>query len=117
MTYVDGFVLAVPRANRAKLQQQATAFAPLHREFGATRVAECWGDDVPGGKVTDFRRAVKAEPHEKVVFSWVEWPSKAVRDEAWEKAMKDERMQPDKDKMPFDGQRMFWGGFEPIVEG
>ena len=115
--YTDGFVVPVPEGNRDAYRDMAAKAAKVFVEYGATRVVEAWGDDVPDGKVTDFRRAVKAEPHEKVVFSWVEWPSKAVRDEAWEKAMKDERMQPDKDKMPFDGQRMFWGGFEPIVEG
>ena len=115
--YTDGFVVPVPEANREAYREMAAKAAKVFVEYGATRVVEAWGDDVKDGKVTDFRRAVKAEPQEKVVFSWVEWPSKAARNEAWEKAMKDERMQPDKDKMPFDGQRMFWGGFEPIVEG
>jgi uncharacterized protein YbaA (DUF1428 family) len=115
--YTDGFVVPVPEENREAYREMAAKAAKVFVEYGATRVVEAWGDDVKDGKVTDFRRAVKAEPQEKVVFSWVEWPSKAARNEAWEKAMKDERMQPDKDKMPFDGQRMFWGGFEPIVEG
>ena len=115
--YTDGFVVPVPEDNREAYREMAAKAAKVFVEYGATRVVEAWGDDVKDGKVTDFRRAVKAEPQEKVVFSWVEWPSKAARNEAWEKAMKDERMQPDKDKMPFDGQRMFWGGFEPIVEG
>jgi uncharacterized protein YbaA (DUF1428 family) len=79
-------------------------------------VVEGWGDDVPDGKVTDFRRAVKAEDGETVVCSWIEWPSKAVRDEAWQKIMADPRMQPDKDNMPFDGKRMFWGGFAPVID-
>ncbi len=78
---------------------------------------EAWGDDVPDGKVTDFRRAVKAEAGEKIVFSWIEWPSKEARDAGWKKVMEDPRMQPDKDReMPFDGPRMFWAGFAPIID-
>jgi uncharacterized protein YbaA (DUF1428 family) len=91
--------------------------APIFREYGALRVVEGFEDDVTDGKVTDYRRAVKAEEGEKIVFSWIEWPDKATRDEAWKKIMEDPRMQPEKDKeMPFDGPRMFWGGFEPIVD-
>ena len=116
MNYVDGFVLAVPTANKEEFRKQAAEMAPLFKQFGATRVVEAWGDDVPDGKVTDFRRAVKAEDGETVVYSFIEWPSKEVRDEAWAKVMADPRMQPDKDNMPFDGQRMFWGGFAPIVD-
>ena len=70
---------------------------------------------MPAGKVTDFHRAVLLEDGEQVVFSWVEWPSKQVRDEAWPKLMKDERMMPDGD-MPFDGKRMVYGGFETILD-
>ncbi len=88
----------------------------MFREYGANRVVEAWGDDVPDGKVTDYRRAVKAQEGENVVFSWIEWPSKEARDEAWQKVMADERMKPDHANMPFDGQRMFWGGFRPIVD-
>jgi len=78
-------------------------------------VVEAWGDDVFEGKVTDFRKSVKAQDGEQVVFSWIEWPSKAVRDESWKKIMEDERMKPD-GKEPFDGKRMFWGGFQPILD-
>ena len=113
--YADGYVLPVPNANKQAYQAMAEKAAPVFREYGATRVVEAWGDDIKDGKVTDFKRAVKAEPGENVVFSYVEWPNKKTRDEAWEKIMKDERMQPDGD-MPFDGQRMFWGGFEPILD-
>jgi uncharacterized protein YbaA (DUF1428 family) len=88
----------------------------VFKEYGATRVVEAWGDDVPDGKVTDFKRAVKAREGENVVFSFIEWPDKATRDGAWPKIMEDERLQPDRDKMPFDGQRMFWGGFRPILD-
>ena len=79
-------------------------------------MVEAWGYDVPDGKVTDFRRAVQAKEGENVVFSWIEWPDKATRDASWEKIMKDPDMQPDHANMPFDGMRMFWGGFEPIVD-
>ena len=80
-------------------------------------MVEGFEDDVSDGKVTDYRRAVKAEEGEKIVFSFIEWPSKEARVAGWEKVMKDERMQPDKEKeMPFDGPRMFWGGFEPLLD-
>jgi uncharacterized protein YbaA (DUF1428 family) len=81
-----------------------------------TRHVEAWGDDVPDGKVTDFRGAVQAKEGETVVFSWVEWPSKQTRDEAWPKIMADERMKPDQENMPFDGKRMIYGGFAPLVD-
>jgi uncharacterized protein YbaA (DUF1428 family) len=116
MTYVEGFVLAVPNENKEKFREHATEAAPLFKEFGATRLVENWGDDVPEGKVTDYRRAVKAEEGENVVFSWIEWPSKQARDEAWPKLMEDERMKPDHANMPFDGKRMFWGGFTTLVD-
>jgi len=89
--------------------------APLFKEHGATRVVECWGDDVPDGKVTDFKRAVKAEPGENVVFSWIVWPSKQVREAATKKIMQDPRMQPPAE-MPFDGKRMIFGGFEIVLD-
>ena len=85
-------------------------------EYGATRVLECWGDDVPKGKQTDFQRAVQAKDDETVVFSWIEWPDKATRDAGMEKVMKDPRMSPEKNPMPFDGMRMIFGGFTPVVE-
>jgi len=87
----------------------------VFRQHGATRVVEAFGDDVKKGEVTDFFRAVKAEDGENVVFSFIEWPDKQTRDEAWGKIMSDETMKPDGD-MPFNGQRMFWGGFEKIVD-
>ncbi len=100
--YVDGSIIAVPRANKAAYQEMADKHAAILKEYGATRTVDAWGDDVPDGKVTDYKGAVKATPEEVVVFSWVEWPSKEARDEGWEKAMADPRM---KDmKMPFDGQ-------------
>ena len=114
--YADGYVLPVPSGNKKAYQELAAKTAEVFREYGATRVVEAWGDDVPEGKVTDFKRAVKAKDDETVVFSFVEWPDKATRDAAWPKIMEDKRMQPDRDKMPFDGQRMFYGGFRPILD-
>ena len=114
--YSDGFVLPVPNDKKEDYRAVASKAAAVFREYGATRVVEAWGDDVPDGKVTDFRRAVKAEDGENVVFSWIEWPSKQARDEAWPKLMEDERMKPDSANMPFDGKRMFWGGFSTLVD-
>ncbi len=116
MAYIEGFVIAVPAASKEAYRKHAAGAAPLFREFGATRVVEAWGDDVPDGKVTDYRSAVKAKPDETVVFSFVEWPSKQARDAAWPKIMEDGRMKPDPDNMPFDGKRMIYGGFEPILD-
>jgi uncharacterized protein YbaA (DUF1428 family) len=114
--YMDGFVVAVPDANKERYREVAAKASAVFREYGASRVVEAWGDDVPDGKVTDFRGAVKAEEGETVVFSWIEWPSKAARDAAWPKLMEDERMKPDHDAMPFDGKRMIYGGFAPVVD-
>ena len=119
MSYFDGFVIAVPTANKQAFIDHARQFDPLFLEFGVTRVVEAWGDDVPDGKVTDFRRAVQATGEETVVFSWIEWPDKATRDAGMKKMMEDPRMDPsnkDNPPMPFDGQRMVFGGFTPVVE-
>ena len=116
MTYVEGFVAAVPAANKEAYRKHAGQAAPLFQEFGATRIVECWGDDVPDGKLTDFRRAVKAEEGEVVVFSWIEYPSKEVRDAAYSKMMSDPRMKEMGATMPFDGKRMIFGGFTPILD-
>lgn len=115
MIYIDGFVAAVPAANKDVYLKHATAALPLFKEFGASGMVECWADDVPEGKVTDFRRAVKAEPGEEIIFSWITYPSREVRDEANKKLMEDARMQ-DFSDMPFDGRRMIYGGFAPIFE-
>lgn len=114
--YADGYLVAVPNANKQAYREMAAKAAAVFREYGATRVVEAWGDDVPDGKVTDFRGAVQAKDDETVVFSWVEWPSKAARDDAWPKLMADERMKPDHANMPFDGMRMIYGGFKPVVD-
>lgn len=113
--YIDGYVVPVPTGNKQVYRQMAAKMAAMFKEYGATRIVECWADDVPDGKVTDFKRSVKAEAGETVVFSWVEWPSKAIRDAANEKMKSDDRMKPGME-MPFDGQRMIFGGFEPILE-
>jgi uncharacterized protein YbaA (DUF1428 family) len=114
MAYIDGFVAAVPAANKDTYLEHARQALPLFKEYGALRMVECWGDDVPDGKVTDFRGAVKAKTDEVVVFSWIEWPSKAVRDAGMKRMMEDASM---KDMaMPFDGQRMIYGGFRPILD-
>ncbi len=112
--YVDGFVAPVTPANRAAYVAMAEKAAGKFIACGALRSSENWGDDVPDGKVTDFKRSVLAEGDENVVFSWVEWPDKATRDAGWGTIMSDEAMQAD--AMPFDGKRMFWGGFSPVVE-
>ena len=116
MNYLDGFVAAVPVASKEAYLKHATAAAVVFKEYGALSVVESWGDDVPEGKVTSFPMAVKREEGEVVVFSWIEWPSKAVRDSAWEKVMADPRMDPAHNPMPFDGKRMIYGGFQIIME-
>ena len=112
--YTDGFVVPVSEGKRDDYIALANKMAKTFREKGATRVVEAIGDDVNHGKVTDFYRAVKAEDGEKVVFSFIEWPDKATRDAAWKDIMENEPAPGD--PMPFDGKRMFWGGFEPILD-
>lgn len=114
--YIDGTVIPVPTGSKTAYLEMASRMAPIFKEYGATRVVDGWGDDVPAGKLTDFRRAVKATADETVAFGWIEWPSKAARDAAWGKVMADPRMAPDHLKMPFDGKRMIHGGFAPIVD-
>ncbi len=114
MSYIDGFVIAVPHARREQFIAHAQKVDPIFLELGALRVMECWGDDVPDGTRTDFRRAVQATQDESVVFSWVEWPDKATRDAGMEKFMQDPRLETVGDT-PFDGKRMIFGGFVPVV--
>lgn len=116
MSYVDGFVIAVPSANRDLFKAHAEAAAEVFKEHGALQIVECWGDDVPDGEVTSLPMAVKRKDDETVVFSWIVWPSREVRDAAHAKVMADPRLQPDKNPMPFDGKRMIFGGFEILVE-
>ena len=112
--YVQGFIVPVPAAKREAYRKMAEDTWGMFKSYGALRVVEAWDDDVPEGKVTDFRRAVKAGPDEKVVFSFMEWPSREVCDAAQEKMMNDDSMQMP-DDMPFDGKRMVFGGFTPVV--
>lgn len=120
MSYIDGYVLAVPKANREKFIDYAKAVDGIFIKYGALRVIECWGDDLPKGQQTDFFMAVAAKEEETVVFSWVEWPDKATRDTGMEQMMHemktDELFDQEKNPMPFDGLRMIYGGFETVVD-
>jgi uncharacterized protein YbaA (DUF1428 family) len=114
MSYVDAYVAAVPTGSREAFRAQSAQMAALFRELGATDCVDCWGDEVPDGDVTSFPMAVRKRADETVVVGWMLWPSKAVRDAGMAKAMEDPRMAPD--RMPFDGKRMIYGGFKPILE-
>jgi len=115
MTYVQGFVAAVPAVNKEAYRKFAEKGAKLFREFGATRIVEAWGDNVPDGKTTDFKKAVQAKAGEIVVFGWQEFPSKAAAEAAYAKMMSDPRMG-ELGVMPYDGQRMIFGGFDVITD-
>jgi len=119
MSYVDGFVLPVPKDNKDRFIEFANYTDSMFMELGAIRILECWADDVPDGVVTDFRKAVQAEPDEDVVFAWIEWPDKETRDAAMAKMMEpdnpDPRMDQEKNPVPFNGKRMIFGGFRTVV--
>ena len=115
MDYIEGFVLAVPTDNKEKYIEHSKASIQYFKEYGAKKIIECWGDDVPEGEVTSFPKAVQCKDNETVVFSWIVWPSKEIRDSGTEKLMQDERMNNDNNPMPFDGKRMIYGGFQMIV--
>ena len=119
MSYIDGFIAAVPTDRKQDFIDHATKANTAFMEMGALRVRECWGDDVPTGKQTDFQSAVAAKDDETIIFSWVEWPDKATRDAVWTKmeetSKSDDRLNPEKNPMPFDGARMIYGGFTPVV--
>ena len=112
--YVDGFLVAVPNDKREAYRELSAQCAPVFLRNGAVRHMEAWADDVPDGKVTDFRRAVQAKDDESVVFSWIEWPDKATRDTGQQAAMKE--MPGEMGDMPFDGKRMIFGGFTKILD-
>ena len=116
MAYVDGYVVPVPADKKDVYRKMATEGATVFKEHGATQVVECWGDDVPDGKLTSFPLAVQRKPDETVVFAWIVWPSKAVRDAGMAKVMVDPRLKPEVNPMPYDGKRLIYGGFEVLVE-
>ena len=113
MNYVDGFVTPVQTDKRATYLQHAKTAAAVFKEYGALSVVECWGDDVPEGKLTSFPLAVQRKEGETVVFSWITWPSRSVRDQGMKKVMEDPRITGM--EMPFDGKRLIYGGFEMIL--
>ena len=115
MSYIQGFLVPVPKKSKEAYRELAAKAAPIFQEYGATRISENWSDSVPDGKVTDFKRAVQAKEDEAVVFSWIEWPDKATNEAAAEKMQADERWKEIGD-MPFDGTRMIWAGFEPVFD-
>lgn len=115
MPYVEGFLIPVPQSNKDAYFEMARQMWPMFKEFGATRSVECWGDDLMKGEHTDFYRSVNAQEGENVVFSWMEYPDKAVRDIAYEKMHNDPRMA-DMGEMPFDGKRMIFSGFLPVFD-
>ena len=112
MTYIDGFVIPVKTADKQAFLDHARRIDKFFIEYGALRVVEGWGDDVPVGKVTDFARSVQATEDETVVFSWIEWPDKATRDAAFKAMESNAAMMAE--PMPFDGKRMIFGGFIPV---
>jgi uncharacterized protein YbaA (DUF1428 family) len=116
MTYIDGFVVPVPKANREAYRRHVAEMAPLFRAFGIRRTVEAWGDDVPPGKVTDFPGAVQATSDETVVFAWFEHESRVARDEATRRMMEDPQMKERSSSLPFDGERLIYGGFAPILD-
>jgi uncharacterized protein YbaA (DUF1428 family) len=117
MAYVDGFVLPVPKANVEAYRKIARRAGKVWMEYGALEYVECVADDVQPGKLTSFPQAVKLKPDEVVVFSWILYRSRAHRDKVNRQVMADPRIEAmGPGSMPFDGKRMFWGGFKPIVQ-
>lgn len=115
MTYIDGFVAAVPVENKDAYLEHARITSTVFKKYGALRVVDNWGDEVPDGEVTSFPLAVKAKPGEVIVFSWIEWPSKEAREKGMEQCMADPIFNSDME-MTFDGKRMLIGSFETILD-
>ena len=115
MSYYSGFLLAVPTANKQKYIELARDHWPMFKQYGALRMVEAWGVDVPHGKVTDFYMSTQAKEDETIVFSWIEWPDRATCDEAGRR-MEADMAGMEMPEMPFDGMRMFWGGFTPVFD-
>ena len=116
MAYVDGFVVAVPRANLDAYKEMARAAGAVWKEYGALSYVECVADDTPYGELTSFPRAVQAQEDEIVIFAWITYPSREVRDEINAKVMEDPRLADSMQNSPFDSKRMIYGGFEPFLE-
>ncbi|MGS1093836.1 DUF1428 domain-containing protein [Aquamicrobium terrae] len=116
MSYVDGFVLAVPQAKLDEYKEMARKASDVWMDHGALAYVECTGDDVPYGELTSFPRAVQAKDDELVIFSWVVYKSRQDRDEILAKVMADPRLKGDMENMPFDGKRMIYGGFESFLD-
>lgn len=116
MNYIDGFIIPVATKDKERYAEYSRMTSALFKEFGVLSIVECWGDDVQPGKLTSFPQAVMLKEDETVVFSWMTWPSKEVRDAAWEKMMADPRFAPEAIPMPFDGKRLIYGGFQKLVE-
>jgi len=114
--YVDGFVVPVPRSRMDDYKKLARKAGKIWREYGALDYCECIADDVKPGKYTSFPQSVKLKPNEVVVFSWITYKSRRDRDRINAKVMQDPRLaMQDMKNMPFDGKRMFWGGFKSFV--
>lgn len=116
MSYIDGFVAAVPEENKEKYIEHAKTMAEVFKDNGALKVVDTWGDDIPDGELTSFPIAVQKKENEVVAFSWIVWPSKEIRDAGWQSSMEDPRMNPETNPMPFDGKRIIYGGFKIISE-
>ena len=116
MEYIEGLVAAVPNKNKREYIEHAKRTASIFKNHGALRLVECWGDDVPAGEITSFPKAVKCQTDETVVFSWIVWPSKEIRDTGIEAIMKDKQMSTEMTQKPFDGRRLIYGGFHKVVD-
>jgi TetR/AcrR family transcriptional regulator, transcriptional repressor for nem operon len=116
-TYIDGYVMVVPQANKQSFIEHVKRSIPIYKEFGALRIMDCWADDMPTGKPNTYGHAMQLDMGDAVVFSWIEWPFKAIRDAAWPLILRDPRMHPDHNPMPFEIKRMLRGGFQTIVNG
>jgi len=116
MTYIDGYVFAVKTDRKEDFIKHDQKEASIFKDYGAISLTECWGDDIPDGKVTSFPLAVKKEADETVVLGWIVWPDKTTRDAGMAKAMEDPRFQSSDGDAIYDGKRMIFGGFEVVVE-
>jgi uncharacterized protein YbaA (DUF1428 family) len=114
VNYVDGFLAAVPKQNKQKFIEHCKMSVEVMKDCGALSVVDCWEDDVPDGKITSMPMAVQKKEDEVIVFSWITWPSKEVRDAGMKRMMEDPRMSEENNPMPFDGKRIIFGGFEVI---